>query len=268
MVEDAMAAENINEDQRVILVENPLYEENSTTGFNSWNVSFIISPDQAQKVLERVKATAQTEPVFPARNMIGPQIASNLRTRGLMAIFGSLIVMVIYLWFRFQKVYYGFAATAALCNNVIISVGALAVSMYVCGILGFLLIDPFKIGLTVLAGIMTIIGYSLNDTIVVFDRIREVKGKSPRIAPAMVNQAINDMLARTILTSLTTLLVIVVLYIWGGQAIHAFAFTMLVGVIIGTFSSIFIAAPLLCRMDKLDALREERAAQLERAKSN
>ena len=266
MIEDAMAAENINEDQRVILVENPLYEENSTTGFNSWNVSFIVSPDQAQKVLERVKTTAQAEPVFPARNMIGPQIASNLRTRGLMAIFGSLIVMVIYLWFRFQKVYYGFAATAALCNNVIISVGALAVSMYVCGILGFLLIDPFKIGLTVLAGIMTIIGYSLNDTIVVFDRIREVKGKSPRIAPAMVNQAINDMLARTILTSLTTLLVIVVLYIWGGQAIHAFAFTMLVGVIIGTFSSIFIAAPLLCQMDKLDAIREARANQAEKNK--
>ena len=268
MVEDAMTALNIPEDNRLFTLENPYYDPNetSTAAFKTWDVSFTLSPSDSQKVLDKVKETVNKEPIFPARNMIGPQVASNLRTHGLWAIFGSLIVMVIYLWFRFQKVYYGFAATAALCNNVILSVGALAVSAYVCGALGFLLIDPFKIGLTVLAGIMTIIGYSLNDTIVVFDRIREVKGKAPRITPAMVNQAINDMLARTILTSVTTLLVIVVLYIWGGQAIHAFAFTMLVGVLVGTFSSIFIAAPLLCRMDRLDALREARAAELERNK--
>ena len=268
MIEDAMTAENIDVDQRDVLVENPLFEEDATSAFNTWNVSFVLPPADAQKILERVKTTAQAEPVFPARNMIGPQVAGDLRTKGLTAIFASLIVIVVYLWFRFQKVYYGYAATYALVNNVILSVGALAISAYVCGFLGFLLIDPFKIGLTVLAGIMTIIGYSLNDTIVVFDRIREVKGKAPHITPAMVNQAINDMLARTILTSLTTLLVIIVLYIWGGQAIHAFAFTMLVGVIVGTLSSIFIAAPTLCQMDQREALREQYLAEYERAKRN
>ncbi|MBR5161405.1 MAG: protein translocase subunit SecF, partial [Thermoguttaceae bacterium] len=268
MIDEAMEAESVPEDQRFIEVDNPLAEGSTTTALKTWNVSFVVSPEQAQKVLERVKTTAQAEPVFPARNMIGPQVAGDLRNQGMTAIVASLIVMIVYLWFRFQKIYYGYAATIALVNNVILSVGALAISAYVCGALGFLLIDPFKIGLTVLAGIMTIIGYSLNDTIVVFDRIREVKGKSPHIAPEMVNQAINDMLARTILTSLTTLLVVVVLYCFGGQAIHAFAFTMLVGVIVGTLSSIFIAAPTLCKMDQRDALRQQYLAEYERAKRN
>jgi len=127
----------------------------------------------------------------------------------------------------------------------LVTLGLIALSAYLTGILGFLLIDEFKIGLSVLAAFLTIIGYSVNDTIIIFDRIREVKGKAPYLTPRIVNTSINQTLSRTIITSLTTLFVVVVLYIGGGAGIHAFSFTLLVGVITGTYSSIFIASPLL-----------------------
>ncbi|CAN0354160.1 unnamed protein product, partial [Ectocarpus sp. 4 AP-2014] len=94
----------------------------------------------------------------------------------------------------------------------------------------------------------TIIGYSLNDTIVVFDRIREVKGKSPKLTAATINKSVNQTLSRTLLTSLTTLIVVLILYFFGGAGIHAFAFALVVGVIVGTYSSIFIASPALLAM--------------------
>ena len=115
----------------------------------------------------------------------------------------------------------------------------------ICSFIIFLLIDPFKISLTVVAAILTIIGYSLNDTIVVFDRIRETKGKSPRLTGEMINTSINQTLSRTLLTSLTTLLVVGLLYCFGGAGIHAFAFALVIGVIAGTYSSVFIASPIL-----------------------
>ena len=110
------------------------------------------------------------------------------------------------------------------------------------------MIEEFKINLTVIAAILTLIGYSLNDTIVTFDRIREVKGKSPDLTPAMINRSINETLSRTFLTAGTTLIVVVMLYAMGGSGIHGFAYAMLIGVLAGTYSSVFIAAPLLLWM--------------------
>jgi len=100
----------------------------------------------------------------------------------------------------------------------------------------------------VVAALLTIIGYSLNDTIVIFDRIREVRGKNPQLTEEMVNNSINQTLSRTLLTSLTTLIVVVVLYAFGGQGIHGFAFALLVGVVAGTYSTVFIASPFLLWM--------------------
>jgi len=140
---------------------------------------------------------------------------------------------------------YGIAAVAALVHDVLITIGAIAVSYWLADALGFLLVDQFKISLTVVAALLTVIGYSLNDTIVVFDRIRETKGKSLRLTSGMINDSINSTLSRTLLTSLTTLLVVVVLYFFGGDGIHAFAFSLVIGITIGTYSSIFIASPLL-----------------------
>ena len=101
-----------------------------------------------------------------------------------------------------------------------------------------------------MAAFLTIIGYSLNDTIVVFDRIREVRGRSPELTGEMVNTSINQTLSRTLLTSLTTLLVVVILYVGGGSGIHGFAFSLVVGVIVGTYSSVFVASPILLWMAK------------------
>ena len=126
----------------------------------------------------------------------------------------------------------------------------IALSAFVADYLGFILITEFKIGLPVLAAFLTIIGYSLNDTIVVFDRIREVRGKDPRLTEGMINTSINQTLSRTLLTSLTTLLVVVILYIFGGQGIHGFAFALVVGVTVGTYSSIFVASPALFWMTR------------------
>jgi SecD/SecF fusion protein len=108
-----------------------------------------------------------------------------------------------------------------------------------------LLVDKFQINLTLVAAFLTIIGYSLNDTIVIFDRIREVKGKSPRLTKEIINLSVNQTLARTILTSFTTLTSVIVLYIFGGDGIHAFAFALLVGFIAGCYSTIYIANPVL-----------------------
>src|SRR5262249_17476026 len=106
-------------------------------------------------------------------------------------------------------------------------------------------IEDFKIDLPAVATLLTLIGYSVNDTIVVFDRIREVRGKNPDLTPQMINDSVNQTLSRTILTSLVTWLVVIVLYIWGGAGVHLFSFVMVVGIIVGTYSSIYIASPLL-----------------------
>jgi SecD/SecF fusion protein len=166
------------------------------------------------------------------------------------------VFVVGYIWVRFQRVSYGLAAVVALIHDVLITLGALAVSYWAAPVFGFLGVDQFKIGLPVLAAFLTIIGYSLNDTIVVFDRIREVKGKSPRLTEEMVNTSINQTLSRTLLTSLTTLIVIAVLYIGGGQVIHAFAFSLLIGIIVGTYSSIYVASPILLWMTGSSATKQ------------
>ena len=133
----------------------------------------------------------------------------------------------------------------ATIHDVLITLSVLALSAYVANFLGFLLIGAFKIDLPIVAAFLTLIGYSLNDTIVTFDRLREIRGKSPHLTADMLNLAVNQTLSRTLLTAGTTLIVLLILYIGGGEGIHGFAFTLLVGVIIGTFSSIYIAAPVL-----------------------
>mgnify|MGYP001548291537 CR=1 FL=1 len=173
------------------------------------------------------------------------------------ALLTSLLGIVAYIWIRFQRVVFGLAAVVALVHDVLFTLGAIALSYWFArgfGIDGLvplfslLKIDEFKISLPVVAAFLTIIGYSLNDTIVVFDRIREVRGKSPSLSADMVNKSINQTLGRTLLTSLTTLLVVGILYAFGGQEIHGFAFALLIGVLVGTYSSIFVASPTLLWM--------------------
>jgi SecD/SecF fusion protein len=165
--------------------------------------------------------------------------------QALYAIIVSNLLIMVYLWVRFERLMYGVAAVASLVHDVLIAIGFLAISSWLAPVFGFLMVSPFKIGLTEVAAILTLVGFSVNDTVVIFDRIREVKGKTPLLTPEILNASINQTLSRTILTSLTVLLVSIVLYVMGGPTIHAFAYTMTIGVITGTYSSIYVAAPLL-----------------------
>ena len=131
---------------------------------------------------------------------------------------------------------------------MLITLGAVAVSYWLAMIPGvheFLQIDQFKIDLPMIAAFLTLIGFSVNDTIVIFDRIREIKGKTPYLTEKMVNDAINQTLSRTILTSFTAWLVVVILYFFGGEGLHGFAFALVVGFLSGTYSTIYIATPIL-----------------------
>lgn len=192
-----------------------------------------------------MEAAITDTPVYLSANAIGGKVAGNTQVTAAYAMLASLALIVLYIWVRFQNVAFGLAAVVALAHDVLVALAALAASRYLAPFLGWALVDPFRISLDVVAALLTIVGFSINDTIVIFDRLREVRGKAKFVTAEMVDRAVNQTLSRTILTSGTTFLVVLLLYAVGGPGIHAFAFTMLVGVITGTYSSIYIAAPLV-----------------------
>ena len=171
---------------------------------------------------------------FTIRNVeiVGPQVGAQLKKQALLATLYSLAGMLVYLWFRFELIY-GVAAVVAVFHDTLITVGA------------FSLADK-EISLTVIAAILTLVGYSMNDTIVVFDRIRENLRLTRREPLAdIVNRSINQTLSRTVLTSGLTFLTVLSLYLFGGEVLHGFSFALVVGILIGTYSSIAVAAPML-----------------------
>ncbi len=210
-----------------------------------WTVRLPLPPDQAQRVLEQFQSSMANSAVFPSASKIGSKVASNMQRTAILSMVLSFFGIVVYLWIRFQRVAYGLAAIIATVHDILITLGIVALSHWLAPVFGFLLIENFKISLSVIAAFLTLVGYSINDTIVVFDRIREVKGKSPRLTLAMVNDSVNQTLGRTILTGGTVLVSLIILYVVGGAGIRGFAFTMIVGIIVGTFSSIYIGPPIL-----------------------
>ncbi|MGL4941691.1 MAG: protein translocase subunit SecD [Thermoguttaceae bacterium] len=213
--------------------------------YSDWRLTAHTTAASVEPVLKAMEASVVTNPYFPTSTTIGGQVASHARVSATIALLGSLVCIVLYIWLRFQKLIYGIAAAIALVHDVLVVLGLIALSAWVAPYFGFLLVDEFKIGLAVVAAFLTIIGYSLNDTIIIFDRIREIKGKAQFLTRGMINDAVNQTLSRTILTAMTTLFVVVILYIWGGQGIHTFAFALIVGVVAGTYSTIYIASALL-----------------------
>lgn len=221
-------------------------ESSAATMSKTWKVEFNnISPIDADDIVGQWSKDFNSRPYFPTSSKVGGQIAKKMQGQALFAVVLSLLAIILYVWFRFQNLAFGLAAVIALIHDVTIVLGAIAISHYISGGLGFLGIDSFKISLEVVAALLTVIGYSLNDTIVVFDRIREVRGKRKDITAEIINTSISQTLSRTILTSLTTFIVVFILYCFGGDAIHGFAFALTIGVIVGTYSSIFIASPAL-----------------------
>lgn len=206
-------------------------------------------------------------PWFKTSSGVGAQIAGSTQIKAFAAVLASLIGIIIYIWLRFQNLAFGLAAAVALVHDVLVVLGAIAISHYVAGVFGFLMVDKFKISLQIIAALLTIMGYSLNDTIVIFDRIREIRGKRLEMTSEMINRSVSQTLSRTILTSLTTLVVCGLLYIFGGSSIHGFAFALVVGVIAGTYSTVFVASPILLWLMNRWGLNAELNAQLEAARS-
>lgn len=178
--------------------------------------------------------------------MVGPKVGEDLRRKGVLAIIYALIGLLIYITFRFEFKF-ALGAVVALFHDVIITVGV------------FSLLNK-EFSLSILAALLAIVGYSLNDTIVVYDRIREnLKKPSKRSYEEIINTSINETLSRTILTSLTTILVLLSLFSLGGGVIHDFAFALMIGVIVGTYSSIFIASPIVIAMKGIKAFSGKRS---------
>jgi len=165
-------------------------------------------------------------------DIVGPKVGSELKEKGIMSLVLAVMGILIYVAFRFEW-RFAVASVVALVHDVSISLGAIS-------------LVGIDVNLDVLAAILTILGYSLNDTIIVFDRIREGITNSRNVNLAeTINESITRTLARTTLTSLTTFFVVFTLFMFGGEIIHAFAFTLLVGIVVGTYSSIFVASPIL-----------------------
>ncbi len=189
-----------------------------------------VKEDMGDKMAKLLKGTGN----FKIRrvDIVGPKVGSELREKGLMAMVLSIISILIYVAIRFEW-RFAVASVAALVHDVSISMGAIA-------------LFQIDVNLDTLAAILTIMGYSLNDTIIVFDRIREGIHETKKYDLfSVINDSVSKTLSRTTLTSLTTFFVVLTLYLFGGEIIVGFSFTLLVGIIVGTYSSIFVASPLL-----------------------
>ena len=217
---------------------NKLFDNASITEFGSPDEVVIrmktstgsVSKDIGDVTRQALKGTGNFE--IRRVDMVGPKVGNELREKGLMSMFLAIAGILIYVAFRFEW-RFAVASIVALVHDVSIASG-------------FVALFGIDVNLDVLAALLTLLGYSLNDTIIVFDRIREgIVGSKNASLKEIINESITRTLSRTTLTSLTTFFVIFTLFMFGGEIIHPFAFTMLIGIIVGTYSSIFVASPIL-----------------------
>ncbi len=211
-----------------------------------------VGQDVVKATLEEMQKEMASLPVLSEVNTFDASVAGEAKVNAVMAMLIALVAIVAYIWIRFQQIAFGLAAVVALVHDVLVVLGLVAIASVLSStpVGPLFMLTDFKINLSMIAAFLTIIGYSLNDTIVVFDRIREVRGKNPDIKPEMVNTSLNQTLSRTLLTSITTMLVVIVLYIIGGEGLHGFAFCLVAGVAVGTYSSIYVASPVLLKLAK------------------
>ncbi len=250
---------------RAELSKTKKYKDASVTNFGSEQEIVIrtqtssksVDKDVGKEVAQILKDTGKFE--VRRVDMVGPKIGDELREKGLKATIFAILGILIYVSVRFEW-RFALASVLALVHDVSIALGAIS-------LLGI----PFN--LDILAAILTILGYSLNDTIIVFDRIREGIQKSKKVLALdkIIDESVTRTMSRTTLTSLTTFFVVFVLYLFGGEILKGFSFTLLVGVVVGTYSSIFIASPLLMWSGfsvkaYKDKLAEKKRIQLEKEK--
>jgi preprotein translocase subunit SecF len=248
------------EQVREIVSSHEKYAGATVTKFGS-DSEIVIRTKQASKSVKggakvEFQALLKETGAFKIRriDLVGPSVGEELKTKGIMAMLFAIIGILIYISFRFEW-RFAIASIAALVHDVTIAMGMLS-------------LFQVEINLPILAAILTILGYSLNDTVIVFDRIREgIRTiKSPQLEE-VINESVTRTLSRTTLTSLTTFFVVLTLYLFGGEIISGFSFTLLVGVVVGTYSSIFVASPILMWLNfSIVEFREKEAAALKRQK--
>jgi SecD/SecF fusion protein len=226
------------------------------------SLAILVQPDDLAKV-ERTQGDWDTfangergllenalhrEGTIPTINF-DASIAGQTKWSAIMALVIGWAVIILYLWVRFGQLSWGLGAVICLIHDVTIMVGLVAISGWLTAnvpwISSKLMIEPFKIDLMMITALLTIIGYSVSDTIVVFDRIRENRGKLVHLNEHVINNSINQTLARTLITSGTVFAVVFIMYVWGGPGIHSFNYALLAGVFFGTYSSIAVASPIL-----------------------
>jgi len=185
-----------------------------------------------QAIIRKISEVVETDHKIRRIEVVGPKVSAELIKRGIIAVISAVVSVLIYIWFRFEW-QFGIGAIFALVHDIIITIGVFSLLQ-------------LEFNLSIIAALLTIVGYSLNDTVVIYDRIREELRKYKKM-PIMdlINQALNLTLSRTLMTSITTLLALISLYLFGGEVIKGFTFAMIWGVLIGTYSSIFIASPIL-----------------------
>jgi len=190
------------------------------------------NPDFIKSISDKLSSDLGSSINFRRVENVGPKISKELLNAGFLAITLSLAAMLFYIWIRFEW-QFSLAAIAALIHDVIITVGIFSLLSY-------------EVNLSIVAAVLTIVGYSMNDTVVIFDRIRENLRKYSKISITDIsNTSTNETLSRTLITSVTTLLALFSIYIFGGAILKGFSFAMIIGVIVGTYSSIFVATPIL-----------------------
>ncbi len=207
----------------------------------------ISNAELSGQMLEALNQSSETAVEMRRVEFVGPQIGDELVEKGGMAMLVALACILIYVWIRFEK-RFSLGAIAALVHDVIFTIGMFA-------------IFQLEFDLTILAAVLAVIGYSLNDTIVVFDRVRENFRLMRKGTPEdVINKSINQTLSRTLMTSLTTLVVLIALFVFGGELIHGFATALIIGVVIGTYSSIYVAtsAALMLGVTKQDLMPPEK----------
>ncbi|MEK7788795.1 MAG: protein translocase subunit SecF, partial [Planctomycetota bacterium] len=218
-----------------------MLEQGLETGMEYQTVKIAFNSQQNEEAIKSTIKNAFEMP-NPLKRVvsIGATVAGEMKSRAILAVIFSCIATIFYVWFRFGDFKFGSAAIIAVIHDILITLGAVAVADYLFG--------NMKIDSAMVAAFLTVIGYSLNDTIVIFDRIRENMGvRGNMLTPQLVNDSINQTLSRTLLTGITTIGVLCALFFLGGPEIQGFAFVMLVGIIVGTYSTIFIACPMLLK---------------------
>jgi protein-export membrane protein SecD/preprotein translocase SecF subunit len=231
----------------VVADENYPLEDEKGVLSSAW------TSELAEPEVELLQAALQRQTSLSQITQFDKQVSADAQLDALIAVVLGWLVIIIYLWFRFGKARWGLAAVSALVHNILITLGFVIVSQYLADspIGRALLLDKFRIDLNLVAALLTIIGYSVNDTIVVFDRIRENRGRLADVTVPLINQSINQTLPRTMLTGLSLIATVAIMYIVGGAGLHGFSYAMLIGLVCGTYSSVAVAAQFLLRREQL-----------------